>query len=174
MIITTEDAIPETDEDSDYLHVFEVYDKKHKVLLSKKWEIRLFELSKLPVTSDGTIEWTWGSLLVAEEEAQFNMLATTYPEVAEAVKAIKELSADPVFRYEAFLIEKAKRDWLLSMESSKDEGFDEGIGVGEQRGRLNAAIDAIKNGVFQPAVVAAIGDIDFDRAEELIAQYASK
>ncbi|GHU66825.1 hypothetical protein FACS1894184_05570 [Clostridia bacterium] len=53
-------------------------------------------------------------------------------------------------------------------------GRSEGIGIGEQRGLEKAALNAIKSGIFQPSVVAAIGDITLDRAKELIAQYAQK
>ncbi|MDR2506153.1 MAG: hypothetical protein LBD16_08645, partial [Oscillospiraceae bacterium] len=74
--------------------------------------INVLELNKIPVHSDGSTEWIWGSLFDAEEEEQFDMLAKAYPEVADAVKVIKELSADQQFRYEAFLAEKAKRDWI--------------------------------------------------------------
>ncbi|MDR2505049.1 MAG: Rpn family recombination-promoting nuclease/putative transposase, partial [Oscillospiraceae bacterium] len=117
LFITTQTAIDDTADENVpergyYFHSFEVYDKIHNVTMTDKAVINVLELNKIPVKSDGSTEWIWGSLFDAEEEEQFDMLAKAYPEVADAVKVIKELSADQQFRYEAFLAEKAKRDWI--------------------------------------------------------------
>jgi predicted transposase/invertase (TIGR01784 family) len=176
---TTETAVSE---DNDYLHEFVAYDVKHGIIMTPKSIEKVIELNKLPLESDGTPEWVWSSLFDAEEEARFNMLATAYPEVAGAVSAIKELSSDPQFRREAFLVEKAKKDWLSSIFSAKEDGYDEGVLIGEQRGAqkgevkglFKAALNAIRNGIKDPVILSGISEITVDQATDLIRQYAQK
>jgi predicted transposase/invertase (TIGR01784 family) len=165
LFITTEKAIDDyidgkkcSGNEGFYLHSFEVYDKKHGVTMTNKSIIDVLELNKLPIESDGSTEWIWGSLFDAEEEERFDMLAQKYPEVADAVNVIKELSADQQFRTEAFLIEKAKRDWISSIVSAKDEGIEEGIEIGKFEGKKESALLMLRK-KYTPEVVADVLDL---------------
>ncbi|MDR1261916.1 MAG: Rpn family recombination-promoting nuclease/putative transposase [Oscillospiraceae bacterium] len=144
IFFTTETAISE---DNDYLHEFVTYDIKHGITMTTKSMEKVIELNKLPLEYDGTPEWIWSSLFDAEEEARLNMLATDFPKVAGAANAIKELSSDPQFRREAYLAEKAKKDWLSSIYSAKEDGYEEGILIGEQKGLIMGAKAMAKRGI---------------------------
>jgi predicted transposase/invertase (TIGR01784 family) len=152
IFFTTETVISE---DNDYLHEFVTYDVKHGIIMTPKSIEKVIELNKLPLEYDGTPEWIWSSLFDAEEEARFNMLATDYPKVAGAVSAIKELSSDPQFRREAFLVEKAKKDWLSSIFSAKEDGYDEGIEIGRNEGRNEGILIGEQRGEQKGLVIGA-------------------
>ncbi|GHU78570.1 hypothetical protein AGMMS49992_29440 [Clostridia bacterium] len=158
LFILTQPAI----DDDYYLHVFKPYDEVHGITMTQKAVNVVLELSKLPEESDGSTEWIWGSLFEAEEEAQLNMLETTYPEVSGAVKAIKELSADPQFRREAFLIEKAKNDWLASIMDASEDGFEKGIGIGAQKGKLEMARNLLATTSLSLDIIASAAGLPLD------------
>ncbi|GHU80665.1 hypothetical protein AGMMS49992_33740 [Clostridia bacterium] len=63
---------------------------------------------------------------------------------------------------------------LRQREEAKNEGIEEGIGIGKGEGRLEASIVAIKKGLKDTVMVSAIGGFSEARARELIAQYAQK
>jgi len=113
-------------------------DTEEDVTLTDKSRIDVLEMSKIPKECDGSPEWIWGSLFKADEEDEFDMLASRYPEVQGAVAAIKELSADPDFRYQALQMEKARRDWISGIDEAKTQGIEighkQGIEIGHKQG----------------------------------------
>jgi hypothetical protein len=68
--------------------------------------------------------------------------------------------------------------YMSELIDAKDQGIEigkeEGIQIGEGKGRLGAAIDAVKDGVINPSTIAKIGLFSVERARELISQYGQK
>ncbi|GHU70220.1 hypothetical protein AGMMS49992_02200 [Clostridia bacterium] len=177
LCITSETLIKE---DDFYFHSFTPYDPTYNVILTDKSVLQTLELSKLPQNYDGSAEWIWGTLINAEEEDKLDMLANTYPEVAGAVKVIKDLSADPMFRIQTILSEKARTDWMSYVRYARKEGLEVGHAAGKDEGRTEGlsegqekvTINAIRFfGMTDPASVSSIGGISVERARELIRQY---
>jgi len=140
LCITNEDLIRES---SKYFHTFMMRDDEEGLTLTEVSRIDVLEMSKIPDECDDSPQWIWGSLFKADKEEEFDMLASRYPEVQGAVAAIKELSADPDFRYQAFLAEKAKRDWISGLDEARTEGIEighkQGLEQGLEQGEYNKA-----------------------------------
>jgi len=121
-------------ESPDYYNTFMMRDDKHGVTLTEISKIDVLELSKIPEKCDDSPEWIWGSLFKADEEDEFDMLASRYPEVQGAVAAIKELSADPNVRHQALVEEMARRDWISWTDEAETKGREQGIEIGHKQG----------------------------------------
>ena len=114
---------------------------------------------------DDSPEWIWGSLFKANEEDEFDMLASRYPEVQGAVAAIKELSADPNIRHQAIIEEMEWRDWLSWTDEAETKGRRQGL---EQ-----AAVNAINAG-YDDAMVMIISNMTAEQVRVLRHKVAQK
>jgi len=170
LCITEENLIHES---SKYFHTFKMRDTEEDVTLTDKSRIDVLELSKIPKECDGSPEWIWGSLFKADEEDEFDMLASRYPEVQGAVAAIKELSADPDFRYQALQMEKARRDWISGIDEAKTQGIEIGHKQGLEQGLEQAAINAINAG-YNDMMVSIISNMTAEQVRVLRQKVASK
>jgi len=72
------------------------------------------------------------------------MLAKKGPELKKAVGVLKELSADERTRMLAEAREKARRDEVSRRNRARREGREEGIKIGEERGREEGHKDILK------------------------------
>jgi predicted transposase/invertase (TIGR01784 family) len=90
-----------------YRHVFRLYDKDNRVLLTDVMEIRTLELRKLPEKAGADVKegelLDWLRLIRSESEEEIEMLATKTEEMKMTVGRLKQLSADERARmlYEA-------------------------------------------------------------------------
>jgi len=133
----------------DYFFTFMMHDAKHSVTLTETSRIDVLELSKIPEDCDNSPEWIWGSLFKANEEEEFDMLASRYPEVQGAVAAIKELSADPNVRHQALIEEMEWRDWISWTDEAESKGREQGIEIGHKQGLEQGLEQGIEQGLAQ-------------------------
>jgi predicted transposase/invertase (TIGR01784 family) len=133
-----------TTKDSEhYHHCFRLFDERTGYRFPDLFEINTLELPKLPRQPDGSPLYNWLRMFTARSKEEFDMVAKTSPEVAEAVGVIMELSEDECTRLLAEEREKYRRDEEARREDAYEEGEKkgrlEGEQTGEQKGRLEVA-----------------------------------
>ena len=119
IIITDEDLIADSQK---YHHRFTHSDLETNVELTDLSEIHTIELSKLPISTDGTALYDWAKFIAAETYEELDMCAKMNPQVSRAVVKLRELSADERARdmYERRL--KGWRDFESSMDDAEYKG----------------------------------------------------
>ena len=144
-----------------YFFTFMMHDFKQNVTLTEMSRIDVLELSKIPDECDDSPEWIWGSLFKADEEDEFDMLASRYPEVQGAVAAIKELSADPNVRHQALVEEMARRDWISWTDEAKTQGIEigqrQGIEIGRTEGVISVARELLSTNLTIDEIARVTG-----------------
>jgi len=70
------------------------------------------------VDSDGSKIWDWLQFLRAKKKGEFDMIATTNPEIQEAVDILYEISADEKVRAEYNARQKARMDRQLQSDGN--------------------------------------------------------
>jgi predicted transposase/invertase (TIGR01784 family) len=113
-------------DDTVYHHIFEMYDRKHNIILSDLTGVHILELPKLPQDDDDTPVWTWVKFIKTVNEEELQMLAQRNSMLNKAVAIRIELSQDERLRLLAEAREKARRDeadllWGARQEGRKEE-----------------------------------------------------
>jgi predicted transposase/invertase (TIGR01784 family) len=128
----------------DYLNSFRFFNPKNGLCFEDiPEEIHTLELSKVPVTSDGTTGWEWMQFLRARQKEEFEMIAVKNPEIRKAVDTLYELSADEKVRAEYEMRQKAWRDRMWQIESAKDDTREE---IARKFKKMGLSISQIADG----------------------------
>jgi predicted transposase/invertase (TIGR01784 family) len=102
-------------------------------------EVCTLELPKVPSRNDGTAGWEWLQFLRAKRKEEFEMVATTNPEIRKAVDNLYELSADEEVRAQYEMRLKAWRDRMSQNEGYYMDGFQKGRTEGREEAMLETA-----------------------------------
>lgn len=99
--------------------------------------IHFFELRKVSDKLDtNDRKAMWMHLIKADTEEELNMIKNTnIPEMEQAVQVIFDMSTDTVLRERARIREKALHDEASALQGAKEEGIQEGIAIGEAKGK---------------------------------------
>jgi predicted transposase/invertase (TIGR01784 family) len=117
-------------------------------------EIFTLELPKVPADSDGSKIWDWLQFLRAKQKGEFDMIATTNPEIREAVDVLYEISADEKVRAEYNARQKA---WM-DRQSQFDGYF--------KKGKIETARNLKSLGVSTDIIIKSTG-LSFEEIAEL-------
>ena len=128
-------------------------------------EIFTLELPKVPADSDGSKIWAWLQFLRAKKKGEFDMIATTNPEIREAVDILYEISADEKVRAEYAARQKAWMDrqsqfdgyFKKGIEEGIKEGIKEGIEKGTEKGIIKTAHNLKALGITTDIIVKSTG-----------------
>ena len=112
-IVITDDVFVE--EGDKYHHQFR-YRTRDGIELTDLTEINCLDLRKLPDEDDSTDLWYWMKFIKSDNEEDMDMLASKSPQIAKAVKVLKELSADEQTRMLYENREMARRDYDSRVE----------------------------------------------------------
>ncbi|GHV53129.1 hypothetical protein FACS1894216_10520 [Synergistales bacterium] len=151
--------------DDNYHHRFTLYDIDAQLELTDILEVHTLELPKLPKATDGSSLWNWLKLLESEQEADFDMLAQTSPQMDKAVTIVRRLSADEQFRFDYEQSEKRRRDLMAFMDEATRKGEAKGIAKGTAKGivkgivkgKAETAANLLRMGVDKNIIAQATG-----------------
>ena len=118
--ITSKTLFPAAGE---YLNRFRFYNEANGLRFdAMPEEIYTLELSKVPISSDGTDKWEWVQFLLARTEEEIEMLvANGNPEIRNAANALYRLSANPEVRATYEAREKAWRDRASQIDGARED-----------------------------------------------------
>jgi flagellar biosynthesis/type III secretory pathway protein FliH len=94
----------------------------------------ILELPKVPEKDDGTLAWAWGAFLKSTRAEEFDKLAESHKELRMAVGAVKRLGLIDSLRWWWDEREKQRMDLEAIKDYQREQGREEGIAIGEQRG----------------------------------------
>ena len=128
-------------------HCFRFMDKKAGIELSNLMEVNVLELPKArkKTTADSPLD-VWLKFLAASTKEEFMEYAAKDSGVNDACVVLKALSADEKMRMEAEDRFKAWRDEMDRLDGARNEGREEGIGIGEDRNARNTALLMLQGG----------------------------
>jgi predicted transposase/invertase (TIGR01784 family) len=132
-ILITEFSIVSDSEN--YLHHYELYDKKDGSKFTDLMQYVIIELPKLPKSPDGTEAWLWGKFLSSNTEEEMSEVAKNNEHIDKAKLILVKMSADEQAQYQAEREEMQRRDYVSRMNGARKVGIELGIERGE---RINA------------------------------------
>ncbi|MDR1754109.1 MAG: Rpn family recombination-promoting nuclease/putative transposase [Eubacterium sp.] len=127
-----------------YHSIFQIKEDTENIVLTDLLRIDFIELDKItnkPIdTKNSALQWM--HFINTQDEGVLQMLSQQNPMIKKAVGVLKVLSADEQVRLEAQYRERAIRDEISRMESSRTEGIE----IGEARGILKGEARGILKG----------------------------
>jgi predicted transposase/invertase (TIGR01784 family) len=123
--------------EKNYFHRFLLRDEDTGYVFSDIMEVNTLELPKTPDTPEQAGDhglWNWATLLAANKEEEFDMLAERSPEMGKVVGLLKELSMDEQVQMMYEAREKARRDHEARIRLAERDGLKRGEERGEARG----------------------------------------
>jgi predicted transposase/invertase (TIGR01784 family) len=127
IIIMDEMLIPE---ELEYYNEYALCNRKTGKIFTDLLGLNIFELPKLPETTDGSALWNWGSFFVSESEEEFQMVAEQDTGVRKAVAVLMELSDDE----RNSMLADARDRWVTDHQNALKHRYRLGLGEGEQIG----------------------------------------
>ncbi len=115
-------------------HRYRLADVGHQVELTDLIEVDILELPKLTPMDEPTLLWKWLRFLSVRDEEELDMAATLDPVIGAAVTKAKLFSADETVRILEEQREKARNDYLSSLNSARIDGLIEGRTEGRAEG----------------------------------------
>ncbi len=122
-------------------------------------ELNFVEMPKLKQNprDDFDLGKAWIAFLNANSEEDLDMLAQKDTNLQKAVERLQKISSDEKLQYEYDMREKALRDHISSLAYAKSEGREEGISVGEKKGKLETAKAMKLGGLDIPSIIKFTG-----------------
>ena len=136
------------EKDERFWKKYAITDLETNERLTDLFELHFIELSKIKeVRKDSPITF-WIEFFKNPYSEQVKTLCDYVPEIKEAKEVFERAKVDPAAQELLRVSEKALIDYASDIKTAKDEGREEGIGIGEDRERRkNAQIIAKRFGV---------------------------
>ena len=134
-------------------------------------EVDILELPKLPQQSDHSLLWNWLHFINARTREELDMVATTDPVIADAVKTVKYLSEEESLRilneqHQKYLNDKANHDYYVEhialergLAEGRATGLDEGKAEGKAEGAKEVRIELCRRMTAKGMPVEEIADL---------------
>ena len=157
----------------DYHSCFKMIEHKRHEVLTEKFIIHFFELSKINKCNKNKPMDDWLKLINAETEGELMDIQTTtlIPEIQETIVHLRTLNGDEKIRREAELREKRLHDEASSIKGAwregKAEGIQEGIEKGIQKNKYTTATSLIQMGLLSYENISIATGLTIEEIENL-------
>ncbi len=155
ILILNEEMFPK---DGLLLHRFRFTDMNAGLEWTDLMEVDVLEIPKArrKTTIDSPLD-VWLKFLAVDQKEDVMQLAEHDVGVRSACMVLKDLSADEQTRREAEAREKAWRDEMDRLDGAREEGFEQGIGIGELKNRKQTAAILLDAGTPEDVIFKATG-----------------